>query len=112
MNYKLEMRIVNSESGMSIAGVSSAPFNVDHLYSSEIFKSLENNGYTLIGLARSHNQANPPARVPTKDAQAPFFLRQFAELLDQGKYVISVTRFQIGDTGSEEIRIILDRNKC
>lgn len=100
------MRIVTLE-GLSVSGVSSRPISKEELNSAEIFNIITNYAYALIGNARNETPS-PPTGKGDKHASAA--LRQFADQLDSGRYVLAVHSKDIGE-GKREITLLLDPNK-
>lgn len=104
--FKIEMRVITLD-GQSVSGVSSRPISRMELCSPEIFNIITNYAYALIGNARNESHTSLPEKG---DRHASVSLRQFADQIDSGKYVLSVHSKDAGD-GKREIILLLDPNK-
>lgn len=103
----LELRFVTDDN-QSIAGVRSPPITEERLRSPEIFKDIEDCALTLVGLTRTSPVKSPPEKTAEK---APgIHLRQLAEQVDSGKYVVTV-HSQSAEGGRRVLTILLDPNK-
>jgi hypothetical protein len=109
MSYRIEMRAISTDTQESLGGVTSRPITKEELESSKVFQLITDMGYILVGTARTHphQQAQKAAKG---DSDGSFQLRHFADLLDSGKYVLSVIKKSLPD-GKQEISLLLDPNK-
>lgn len=112
MPYKFQARIIDADTGVSITGIESTPFTTEKLNSADILEFLNSHILTIVGQTRvSANAISPPTEaIPKGDQNSSVYLRQFAEMIDNGKYVLSVVRRTL-HSGVVEVTIYLDEKK-
>lgn len=111
MTYKIEARIVDISSGKTVAGLASqALANLDSA-ETQLICSRVIHAVLATAVASSPISGNVIDQTMDRgDKDGSFQLRRFAELLDNGKYVLNVVTRSLSDD-TTEIRLLLDKRK-